>query len=100
MDNLVGKSLARKITTSADAIVVSNTFYSVHNLQLTFLQEQCGNTEALHKKLVERYRTVYKGKACRMDVLVLYSAQTKLINNIMMINPKKLIHIRFDVTVM
>ena len=60
MDKLVGKSLARKIITSPD-VLVSSTFYSVHNLQLTFLQEQCSDTESLHRKLVERYRKVYKG---------------------------------------
>ncbi|KAJ7373729.1 wD repeat domain [Desmophyllum pertusum] len=59
MEDLVNKSLARRTVTSED---VMGTWYSVHNLQLTFLQEQATNLDALHKKLVDRYRNVYKGK--------------------------------------
>ena len=59
MEDLVNKSLARRTVTSDD---ITGTWYSVHNLQLTFLQEQATNLEALHKKLVDRYRHVYNGK--------------------------------------
>ena len=59
MEDLVNKSLARRTVDSEDAI---GTWYTVHNLQLTFLHEQATNLEALHKKLVDRYRKVYKGK--------------------------------------
>ena len=59
MEDLVNKSLARKTVTSDD---ITGTWYSVHNLQLTFLQEQATNLEALHKKLVDRYSHVYGGK--------------------------------------
>lgn len=59
MEDLVNKSLARRTVKSEDVL---GTFYSVHNLQLTFLQEQAVNLEALHKKLVDRYRKVYEGK--------------------------------------
>ena len=55
----MNKSLARRTVKSEDVL---GTFYSVHNLQLTFLQEQTKDLEALHKKLVDRYSTVYKGK--------------------------------------
>lgn len=59
MEDLVNKSLARRTVDSEDAI---GTWYTVHNLQLTFLHEQATNLEALHKNLVDRYRKVYKGK--------------------------------------
>lgn len=58
MEELVNKSLARRTVKSDD---VMGTFYSIHNLQLTFLQEQATNLEALHKKLVDQYMEVYKG---------------------------------------
>lgn len=63
MEDLVNKSLARRTVKSEDVL---GTFYSVHNLQLTFLQEQAINLEALHKKLVDRYRKVYKGMFSEM----------------------------------
>lgn len=59
MEDLVNKSLARRTVTSDD---ITGTWYNIHNLQLTFLQEQATNLEALHKKLVNRYRNVYSGK--------------------------------------
>lgn len=63
MEDLVNKSLARRTVKSEDVL---GTFYSVHNLQLTFLQEQARNLEALHKKLVDRYQEVYEGKLSEM----------------------------------
>lgn len=63
MEDLVNKSLARRTVKSED---VMGTFYSIHNLQLTFLQEQAKNAEELHRKLVDRYRKVYKGKFSEM----------------------------------
>lgn len=63
MEDLVNKSLARRTVDSEDAI---GTWYTVHNLQLTFLHEQATNLEALHKKLVDRYRKVYKGNFSEM----------------------------------
>ena len=62
MEDLVNKSLARRTVTSDD---VTGTWYSVHNLQLTFLQEQATDLRALHKKLVDRYRKVYSGKSSK-----------------------------------
>ena len=63
MEELVNKSLAKRTVTSED---VMETFYSIHNLQLTFLIEQTKDKslEALHKKLVDRYGKVYKGRQC------------------------------------
>ena len=55
----MAKSLARKTVTSQDII---GTWYSVHNLQLTFLQEQSANLNDLHKRIVDRYRRFYKGE--------------------------------------
>ncbi|XP_015776356.1 PREDICTED: apoptotic protease-activating factor 1-like [Acropora digitifera] len=61
MEELVNKSLAKRNVKSED---VTETFYSIHNLQLTFLIEQTKDKslEALHKKLVDRYGKVYKEK--------------------------------------
>ena len=59
MEDLVNKSLARRTVKYEDAL---GTFYSIHNLQLTYLQEQAQNLEALHKKLVNQYWKLYKGK--------------------------------------
>ena len=68
MEDLVNKSLARRTVKSEDAL---GTFYSIHNLQLTYLQEQAQNLEALHKKLVNRYKKLYKGEKCvRMAFLL------------------------------
>lgn len=61
MEDLVNKSLARRTVKSEDAL---GTFYSIHNLQLTYLQEQAQNLEALHKKLVNQYKKLYKGEKC------------------------------------
>ena len=58
MEELVNKSLAKRTVKSDDVMA---TFYSIHNLQLTFLQEQATNLEALHKKLVDQYMEVYEG---------------------------------------
>lgn len=62
MEDLVNKSLARRTVTSDD---ITGTWYSVHNLQLTFLQEQATDLQALHKKLVDRYRKVYSGESSK-----------------------------------
>lgn len=61
MEELVNKSLAKRNVKSED---VTEIFYSIHNLQLTFLIEQTKDKslEALHKKLVDRYGKVYKGR--------------------------------------
>ena len=67
MEDLVNKSLARRTVTSDD---ITGTWYSVHNLQLTFLQEQATDLQALHKKLVDRYRKVYSGKSSKQLTLV------------------------------
>ena len=66
MEDLVNKSLARRTVKSEDVL---GTFYSVHNLQLTFLQEQARDLEALHKKLVGRYSNVYKGEKHSKDTV-------------------------------
>jgi len=61
MDELVNKSLARKSVQSDSDI--TTTWYSVHNLQLTYLREQIGKKAIeLHVKLVLRYKEVYDGK--------------------------------------
>ena len=68
MEDLVNKSLARRTVKSEDAL---GTFYSIHNLQLTYLQEQAQNVEALHKKLVNHYKKLYKGeKSVRIAFLL------------------------------
>ncbi|XP_032220712.2 apoptotic protease-activating factor 1 isoform X2 [Nematostella vectensis] len=59
MDELVNKSLARKCVQSQDALGIS---YSIHNLQLAFLQELSTDKVALHAKIIDRYRDVYGGK--------------------------------------
>lgn len=64
MEDLVNKSLARRTVTS-DESDMKGTWYSVHNLQLTFLQEQATDLQALHKKLVDRYWKVYNGKSIK-----------------------------------
>lgn len=64
MEDLVNKSLARRTVTS-DESDMKGTWYSVHNLQLTFLQEQATDLQALHEKLVDRYRKVYSGKSIK-----------------------------------
>lgn len=63
MEELVNKSLAKRTVKSED---VMETFYNIHNLQLTFLIEQTKDKslQALHKKLVDRYGKVYKGRQC------------------------------------
>lgn len=59
MEELVNKSLAKRNVKSED---VTEIFYSIHNLQLTFLIEQTKDKSSLHKKLVDRYGKVYKGR--------------------------------------
>ena len=64
MKDLVNKSLARRTVTSDD---ITGTWYSVHNLQLTFLQEQSTDLQLLHKELVDRYRKVHSDKSRKSD---------------------------------
>ena len=62
MDELVNKSLARKNEPSlSESGCDQEVSYSVHNLQLTYLQEQTTDIVALHRKLVDRYKTVCEG---------------------------------------
>ena len=62
MDELVNKSLARKnVPPLSDSECVWQVSYSVHNLQLTYLQEQSTDTTTLHKKLVDRYKHICEG---------------------------------------
>ncbi|EDO47633.1 predicted protein [Nematostella vectensis] len=66
MDELVNKSLARKCVQSQDALGIS---YSIHNLQLAFLQELSTDKVALHAKIIDRYRDVYGGTGGKFDVM-------------------------------
>ena len=79
MEDLVNKSLARRTVTS-DESDMKGTWYSVHNLQLTFLQEQAADLQALHKKLVDRYWKVYSGKSIKTKFQVPDSFQLTLVS--------------------